>query len=192
MLTEGGDMADVYRVRTAITGSVGGPMLNTLWFDAAGGTEQQAATAAQLFWHNARLRISNAFSMLVEPLVYTVDIATGLANGSRTVTTSVETGGVSSDNMPGYVQGIVVWHTGVFVGGREVIGRTFLPGVTEGDNSNSAPSGSYLTDMGSAATALETTVAPPFVIYSPTHHVAVPVASHAVDSQWAILKSRRA
>jgi hypothetical protein len=184
-------MAQVYRVRTAITGTVGGPMVATQWFDASVGTAQDAATATQLFWHNARLRISNGFSMLVEPLVYVIDVASGLAIANAPVTSSVETGGVSSDNMPGYVQGLVAWHTGIFIAGRELIGKTFLPGVTEGDNSNSAPTGAYLTDMGSAASTLVASSPANPVVYSRVHHTFAPIAAGAVDTQWAILRSRR-
>jgi hypothetical protein len=185
-------MPQVFRVRTQITGSVGGPMLNTLFFDQSGATAQDSATAAQLFWHNARLRISNSFSMLVEPLVYIIDVASGLAIGNHVVSTTVETGGVSGDNMPGFTQGLVTWHTGIFIAGRELMGKTFLPGVTETDNSNSAPTGGYVTDMASAAATLVASTPATPVVYSREHHTFEPFQNGVVDTQWAILRSRRA
>jgi hypothetical protein len=184
-------MATLYRVRTAISGPIGGPALSTMYFGSSGGTAQQAADAVRAFWQAARLRICTGWTIQVQPLVYDLDIATGLLTGVHSTSTSSVAGTQSTDPAAGFTQGLAQWHTGFFIAGRELIGKTFLPGVGEVDSTNGAPSSNYLTDMTAAAVGLQGAANAVLTIYSRTHHSSVGVATASVSSNWAVLKSRR-
>jgi hypothetical protein len=184
-------MTSLYRVRTAITGGAGGPMLATHFYLLSGGTAQHAADASRGFWQDARTYIYSGYSMQVEPLVYTIDSTSGAAIGVTATSSTVVTGSDSGDPLPGLVQGLASWHTGAFVSGREVIGRTFIPGPTESQSVAGIPSSNYLATMTTAAFnwASATLSAP--VVFSRAHHVAEVVTGSNIGTSWATLKSRR-
>jgi hypothetical protein len=180
----------MFRVRTAIAGSSGGPQLSTHYFDTAVGTAQDAADAVHGLWQDLRTYINSGFTMTVEPLVYTVNEASGLATGITTVSGASSTGSDGSDSMSHFTQGLISWHTGVFLSGRELIGRTFIPAPCESQSVNGAPSTNYQSNVLAAGVNILSATSN-LVVYSKVHHTKSPVTNYGTPSEWSVLKSRR-
>lgn len=185
-------MSNLFRVRTAITGGPGGSELSTMFFDGSAGTPQDAADAVRAFWNDIKGYIFSNYHMKVEDLVYTIDATTGLATAATATSTLVVDGGSGDQPLPPATQGLVRWHTGAFTGGRELIGKTYIPGPCEDMNFIGNPSSTYLTALNGAATSLGSGGPPYMVIWSRKHHITAPAGLGTAWSQWAVLKSRRA
>jgi len=187
----------MYRVRTAITGGVGGPYVSTMFFDSTTGTAQQAATAVKNWWNALAGQINNTLTFQVEPLVYTLNPANGAPLLATSVTTTPDVGGTSFEILPHATQGLVQWQTGIFLGTHQVRGRTFIPGCTENNNSVGRPLAAFVTIVNNAAAALIATANADLVTWhrptpaAPSGGSMVQVQSGTMASEWAVLRSRR-
>lgn len=182
----------MWRVRTDITGGPGGAELATHYFDVVGGlTAADANAAVGAFWHTVRDLVHNAYTFSTESEVASVDIATGQVTGLTPVTAIVWAGTVSGQPLPPASQGLIRWRTGTFVGGREIRGRTFLPGPTEEHNLTGVPNSDYITVANNAAAALIAASGTELMTYSRKNSDAAPVVSGSCWNQWAVLRSRR-
>lgn len=183
----------MYRVRTVISGGQGGPYLSTMYFNVVGGlTAANANAAVGTFWNSVKAKMGNSLSYATEAEVAEVDIATGQVTGIAAVTPQTGTGTPTTDMCPWTTQGLIRWRTGIFVGGREVRGRTFVPGPTEVENTAGVPAAAYVTALNAAASALIADANSDLMVYSKKNRDAVPVLSGSTWSQWAVLRSRRA
>lgn len=182
---------NLYRVRTAITGGPGGNEVSTFFFDASSGTAQDAADATRAFWNDVKGIILSSYLMTVEPLVYTIDSTSGQATGVTGTTTTPLAGQNFSQPLPPATQGLAAWHTGVFTGGREIQGKTFVPGPCEDGNDTGVPNGTYKTTLQTGATNLASAGPITFGIYSRKHHLFAQATSGSAWNQWAVLRSRR-
>lgn len=129
-------MITVMRVRTALTGWVGGPGLMTQYFTSP--TEDiTAATHARAYVHTLigtalGLVFTNQVTWVVAPEVDIVDPATG-----HTTATFVEdtvhsaTGGGGPTMAPPACAGLVQWLTGTYIAGRSIKGRSFIGPMAE-------------------------------------------------------------
>jgi hypothetical protein len=135
--------------------------------------------------------ISSSYTATVESEVFLIDQATGEPTGMESVTTTPVVCTQSSDPLPWQTQGLIRWTTGTFIGGRQVRGRTFIPGPCETCNTSGVPNSSYVPTLQSvAATFLGTSGVTP-VIYSRVNHSAWPILGRSTWSKWAFLGSRR-
>lgn len=184
-------MADLYRVRTALTGTYGGSMVSTMFFDSSVGTAQAAADAVRAFWNDVKAVLSNQLTANVEPTVYTINPTSGLAVGTSSTSTTPVVGTSSAEQLPPATQALITWHTGVFIAGREVIGKTFIPGMTEDDSTAGVPSSGLISGLQTGATNLGSGGPPQFVIYSRKHLLYETAGLGAVDTVFAVLRSRR-
>ena len=182
------------RVTTEITGPQGAPYYTTIHF---GGTTSGQATAAanavRTFWADLADRLWEGMSPLVQSDIPSIDPATGqIVEMFSVVTTAVDMNAVG-EPLPPFTQLLHRWRTGDFVAGRELRGRTFVPGIMEVDSVNGAPTAGLLADVQAAFDAMGTNGVPAgqIVVYSPTHHVFSLVSSHTNWNQFAILRSRR-
>lgn len=185
-------VSDIYRVRTDLAGGSGASQLSTMFFSsAAGETAAAAATAVSKFWLDLAPAISNLYTMTVEHDVFTIDQVTGQPTGIESTSPAARAGTDAGSALPWATQGLISWTTGTFVGGRQVRGRTFIPGPTENANNIGVPTGSYPGYLSTAITNLLTTTGVTLVIYSRKNHSAWPVLSGTGWSKWAELRSRR-
>lgn len=184
-------MSTLFRVRTAITGGPGGSELSTQYFNAASGTEQQAADAVRAFWQALNNYIHSAYTLTVEPLVYSIDSTTGLATSTAGTTTSQVFGTDGNDPLPPATQGVVRAHTGLFIAGRELTGKLWVPGPTEAKNTTGIPTGAYLTAVDAAAATLASGANYEWVIWSRKHFQFFDVTSASTWNKWGVLRSRR-
>jgi len=182
----------VYRVRTTVTGGSGGPYLSTSFFNVIGGLEAQDAVAdLRAFWQAIRGNIWSGLTLTVEPDVAEIDIATGEVTGLVPTTSTPVTGDNSAEPTPWTTQGLIRWRSGIYVAGREIRGRTFIPGVNESVSQSGVPSSTYKSSIESAAATLLSSSVSEMVVYSRKHHELGPVLLGSVWSQWASLRSRR-
>lgn len=184
-------MTNLYRVRTAIAGGPGGAEVTTMFFDGTSGTAQDAADAVRAWWLDLQSMIGSAYTMTVESAVYTINSTTGQATAATTTTTAPVTGTRSGEPLPAASQGLVRWHTGTFIGGRELTGRTFIPGASELDSDSGRPSTGYKNIVNSAANNLWSSGPITFGIYSRTNHLFAQATGGSTWAEWAVLRSRR-
>lgn len=181
----------LYKIKTLWSGGPGGAGVSTMWFDAAGGTAAQCNSAVGTFWNAVRLVQSSTLTFTTDSIVFTVDEATGAVIGSSPVTPVTASGSAATDVLPWATQGLIQWRTGQYINGREIRGRTFIPGMLESNNASGLPMSSVQTTVNAAAAALIADANSDFQVYSLANHNAQTVTSGTMWSTWAQLRSRR-
>jgi hypothetical protein len=181
------------RLRLNWSGSASG--FSVMHFDgsiATPGNAQGAADAAAAWWAGFADRFATAQSMRVDPEVLEVNIATGQTIGVTTVTSSTVAGTGGAVQVPQASMVLVQWRTGNFVGGREIRGRTFIPGLISGALTNNGELATAAqSDILAHSTTLADFAAPSMVVYSPTNGAQATVASASVWTEMAVMRSRR-
>lgn len=186
-------MAFLWRVRTLLTGPmITGGGQNDLYYAVTGGTAAEAVTATGAFWQALAAGLDSDLSWATEPEVVQIDDATGDISLSTNTTPQSGIGSDVGESLPKSTMGLLRWRTGVYVGGKEIRGRTFVPGVLEANNTaTGTPDTTIINVMNNAASALVADAASTLVIYSPTKHTHAVVQSGSAWNQWAVLRSRR-
>lgn len=184
-------MTDLYRVRTVFSGVQGAPWLSTFFFRGSGGTAQQAATAVGNYWGAVDARMATTVSWAVESEVQTISDTTGQPVGSAAITPPTGGGGGAAAQLPVVAQGLLRLRTGSFLGGREVKGRCFIPGLTENDNDLGVPNASIVAVVDAAGAALVADANSILVVYSRANLTNVTVSSAAMAPYWSYLRTRR-
>jgi len=186
-----GTVANISRFRTVFTGVAGTPWYSNMYFE--GGTPEGAAYGPMVnsFWVAISSAIRNSVSWSVEPTYVVIESGTGAIQDIGDWEGAVGAGGSGVEALPWATQGLIHWHTSVYVSGRELRGRTFVPGLAEGANAEGVVSGAVQDQMQAAADGLIDDSSHAFTIYSPTHHVEHVVQSGAASGQFAVLRSRR-
>jgi len=187
-------MAQMWRVKSLISQPVGGEALSQLYFSKLPGLEPGNAVArVGAFWNSYRAYMSTDYSVTVSGDVEVVDVDSGHLIEVTTIDSAGPYVGTDEgDRLPPQTQGLGRFPTGVYVAGRQLRGRMFLPGVTESNSTDGAPGGGYVSavteDLQNLA-AVTITVIP--LVYSHTHHVGAPMSGASLWSKWASLRSRR-
>lgn len=181
----------MWRIQTVFSGPQGSPWLNTFMFSTAVGTPQDAADAAAAFWTALVLHIHDSVSWTQNPDVEVIENDGSLTN-VVSITPNSDAGEGTTDMLPAATQGLLRWRTGSIIAGREVRGRTFLPGMVEGSNGDSGtPAPGLVTDANNAAAALIADTNSQLVIWSRKNVGSVVAATGSLASKWAVLTSRR-
>lgn len=182
------------RVITEITGGSGGPQWSTMHF---GGTTEGEAAAAALaaaaFWADLQDTLTAAYQFHFDGEVYRVDPATNQILEVFLTAGWDRDGTKAGETLPWATQGLVRWRTGTYVAGRELRGRTFIPGWLESESGGGVPSPAAVAAMNAAGLQFLTSAAPAggAVVYSPTHGVASAISAAQAWDRWAVLRSRR-
>ena len=185
-------MAGLFRVRTALTGGSGGPQLSTMYFEDTGTfNAQNAADAVHAWWNSVKSVMSSSYSIQVEPLVVSIDPATGQPTSSHGVTTVSVNGTNGTAPLPWSTHAVAQWHTGLYVTGRELRGHTFIPGCTEGNNVAGVPDAALVAAVNAANATLIGTITANLVVYSRTKHTWNQVNTGTTWNKWGYLSSRR-
>jgi len=179
------------RVRTAITGGLGGPYLSTFYFDGdTQGEADLAADAAHDFWAALAAWMVSGITSTVEPEVVEVAVGSGLPLSTFLTTQDAVSSSASHPAAPAATQGLISWRTGVYVGAREIRGRTFVPGVATSSVGDGIPGGAYVAALASAGTTLLTHTAD-FGVYSAKNGTFASAVSRTAWANFAVLRSRR-
>lgn len=180
------------RVETVTAGSQGAPFFTQMYFgDTPTGDAADAVSSVQSFWTNLAPIISASLVMTVSGQVATVDTATGEITDMTSVTGATVLGTDLATILPFSTQGVIKWNTGSFQAGRQIVGRTFIPGMCQESGAAGVPGGDQLEAMGVAADALLNDTGTPFGIYSRKNLAFFGAQSGTPWTQWGILRSRR-
>lgn len=154
------------------------------------GDAQDAADAAGAFIGAVDnfLRVDQAWT--IDPEVLVIDPTTGQTTGVRTVTVTPGTGADAGNAVPNASMILVRWRTGDFFNGRELRGRTFIPGATATSvQANGNLSDTAVQAINAAAATLISNSA--FCIYGPTTGIVSEVDTGSTWTEFATLRSRR-
>lgn len=180
----------LWRVRTEFRGVQGTPWLSTMMFGTVN-SAQQSVNAVGVFWNALDARMVNTITWRTLNDVEEVGVGGELIGVTQT-TPVTSVGQLAQDPLPWATQGLIRWRTGAIIGGRELKGRTFIPGLSELDNgAQGDPAGTLLTTIQNAADALIADVNSAFSVWSRRHgQVRLATVGSAID-KWAVLRSRR-
>jgi len=190
-------MADLYRVRVNFSGGSGTPWLATHYFLGSAGSAQQAATAVGVFWGAVDALINSGHDWATELDVTTIESSTGALTAVTATTQQTGTGALATERLPQATQGLLQWRTGGILGGKELRGRTFIPGLTEASNDSGDVVAATVTAVQAAASTLIGTANADLVIWkrpNPSGAGNGGYSSALVGSMWskfAVLRSRR-
>lgn len=175
------------------TGVAGTPGYTNMYFDADTSSAGAYQTLVLGFWAaiNPHIR-STATATMVNPIPI-IDVATGEVVDVAIGDGGTQTGGGGDDLLPPATSGLLQLHTGVFVSGREIRGRNFIPYPTEPDSTNGVPIAAYMSDIADSANELQDVshANGAWVVYSRAHARFESITTPSVWGQWASLRSRR-
>jgi hypothetical protein len=144
--------------------------------------------------------ISDQVGWNITPDVAVIDETTGVIDHWETATTADSgTGTNNGDPLPWATQGLCHWATGEVVAGHQVVGRTFIPGLCEGDSVGGQMSSGLRSAIDTLTEDLIADTGCELRIWSRPQPAADPpragsshlVRSSAINSTWAVLRSRR-
>lgn len=181
------------RVRVAFNGPGGSPWLATHYFldDATQVDANNAVAAVGTFWGAIDARMANSVNWATESEVAKLN-SLGQKTGTYATTIQSGTGALAGSPVPLASQGLIRWHTGTFFNGREIRGRTFVPGITLTDtNTSGGLVTTTQTIFNNAAAALVADATTVLVIFSKVGGGAFSVANGNTWAQFATMRSRR-
>lgn len=181
----------MWRVRASWTGGIGGPYLTTTYFDSIAGTAPNANAALGAFLVAVRSLVSTTISMATLPQVDEVDATTGNVISSTAVTPVSTTGTGAGDVLPPAAQGLCQLHTGIYLNGREVRGRLFLPGMLESNSTLGVPTAGSITTVNTSLASFIADANSVWGVYSRRNHSFHTISSAIQWAVWAQLRSRR-
>ncbi|HKY46314.1 MAG TPA: hypothetical protein VJM50_24690 [Pyrinomonadaceae bacterium] len=183
----------MYRVRVVFTGSVGSPHYAIHHFVGSGSSAeaQTAVDNCSTLWSAVDAFQTSGQLWATDPVVFDVDPVTGNTIGTFTTAPASGIGAIGGDALPPASQMLIHWRTGVYIGGREVRGKTFVPGLTEAANeSGGRPVATTVTGIKNAADAMNALTSVPLGIWSRTNGVIHPVAQVQVPTTWYTQRRR--
>lgn len=178
------------RIRTIFTGVAGTPWYNNLYFNEESGSPNDRISAVFEFWNTLAAVINDSVTFQVQGDVAFVDDATGDIVEVQTDLAQSGAGDETGDPLPHANQGLLRLRTGVYVGGRQIVGRVFVPGMTESVATNGLLTSTAITQLETAAAVLKDDEGS-WRVYSPTKHTSADITSWSAWNQFAVLRSRR-
>lgn len=198
-------MAVILRTNALITGSglLGGGLSTMYWAPGSiGGSTADATDCLARFramWVSIATRLSSTISFVFDQTVLAIEATTGVLTGSYTAAPALTVvGGSASEPLPRQTQGLIRWGTASVINGRRVRGRTFVPGVQEGDNDGTgSPVAALVTALTTAGATILTagaTTSEACIWHRPVGGAggASPdITSVQGAPTWSVLRSRR-
>lgn len=180
------------RIRTIFSGVQGSPWVSTMFF---GGTEDQTAAnnanaAVGVFWNAVDTLMDTSVVWTTSSEVARIGLD-GAQTGLFAVTPVASQGQSVADALPWATQAVIKWRTGSFLGGRELRGRTFVPGLTEATASEGSPSVGTVNTINAAAAALIADANSEFLVWSRRYAASSQASSGSTWTQWGVMRSRR-
>jgi hypothetical protein len=184
-------MPTMARIRTVFTGVAGAPWYSNMYFDADAVSGGDYAAFVADFWVALQGIQHQAVDWVVQPEFAVIESTTGLIVDVGTW--AGESGGGTNvvEPLPWANQAIVHWFTGVYLNGRQVRGKTFVPGLTQTSNDAGSLLPTQRATIDAAAEELINDGNGAFVVFSPTNLADIPITSASVPSLIGVLRSRR-
>lgn len=180
------------RVRVTWSGIGGTPYLSTFYFDGLTQTDaDNAVTAVGTALALYDGLVDNQVTWATDPEVPVMDEATGQSISAFSTTPLSGTGAQSSSNLPFATQGLLRLRTGVFVSGREIRGRLFLPGLVSASNTDGTVTPANKANIDSWFDGLRTDANSVWVVWSRKNGQVATITSNVMWTQWASLRTRR-
>jgi hypothetical protein len=150
----------VYRTTATIAGAAaqGGGSQEFYW-TTFGGTQQDFIDAHVGWWNALKAYVASGTTISVQGEIEELDHTNGELIGITAATGATISCTGSGGMLPPHVQGLVRWRTGVYHDGREIRGRTFIPGQCVSLASGGAPVIGMITPVNAACAALITSPA---------------------------------
>jgi hypothetical protein len=189
--------ATIYRIRVAFTGVSGTPWVATHYFNEAAGTAQAAANAVGVFWGTVDNQMNNLVNWATEADVALIDIPTGALTSVQSTTPQTGTGASATGKMALVAQGLLRWRTNSVVNGRNLRGRTFIPGLVTSVSNDGQVAVANQTSINGAGNALIADASSDLVIWhrptesAPASGVAGSATVATMWTQFAELRTRR-
>lgn len=182
----------MYRVRAVWTGVAGSPYYSNFYFTEEGGTAAQARLAVATFLSSIRSVVADNVTYVVENEVPVIDEATGdVIRVDFDAVVHSAAGQSTATMLPLSNQMLLRLRTGVFIGGREIRGRFFIPGqVVTSANDGTVLLATATAVQGFAATLIGSANAQ-WVVYAKTKGTYAVINAANVWNQFAVLTSRR-
>ena len=164
---------------------------SVLHFGDAIGSAQVAADAVETWFDAIDASMASTQQMAVDTEVEEVDPATGSILSVANVIAVTKSGSVAGAPVPQAAQALFRWRTGQYIGGREIRGRTFVPGLALAATSTAGEiQPATLLTLGNAATAL--VAGSGIGVWSPARATFQLALASSVWSEFAVMRSRRA
>lgn len=186
-------MTLIRKVDVVWTGLGGSPYYSQFFFDHQEGKASAAATAVSTFFTANAGRIALGLVGAVQDDQTIIESSTGQP-------VAVEQGGSapnitasgSSEPLPSATQGVLRLRTNVFLNGRRLQGRLFIPSPVEND-SNGRPSLQYRQLWEGSGNTLRTSSVSfgAWVVFSRKNLVDGQISAVSCWEQWGVLRSRR-
>ena len=187
-------MAQLWRCKAVLTAPSGSPYFNqTYWVKSPGLDVRDSVSKYRTFWNDIKSYIQEDTIVQVSNEIDVVDIDTGNIIDVTTIDpVDAVLGTDSGQALPWATQGLARFVTGVYVSGRALRGRLFIPAITESNNVAGIPGSGMLSAVNGAITSMTSAgLDASMAVYSRTHHVAAPTVGGNMWNQWSILRSRR-
>lgn len=182
------------RVTTEWDGFSGAPGYTVLHYDGLTAADAAFAHDATVrLWQTIDQELESTHSATITSDVPVIDPATGDIVTMHQVPEVVLQMSGSGDPLPPSNQMLIRWRTGLYQGGREIRGRTFVPGLRE----TTVTAGTLPTATVNGFNTVLTTwlgtlpAGRTLAIWSPTNGSVTNVNSVSVWNEIAILRSRR-
>lgn len=181
------------RVKVEWTGLPGSPFLSTFIFGTTGsGGAADARAGVVAFMDALEPFYTSALTASLITEVQEFDVATGDVSSSFPIAPSTHVGTLAGSRLAPTTQGLIRLRTGTFVGGREVRGKVFVPGVgTSSALATGDPNTTYTNGLQAAAQALIDYSPAAWLVWSRASGTAPVVTSASVWNRFAVLRSRR-
>lgn len=181
-------MVNISKVQFAWTGGPGGPGVTTMYTQ---GDEAVLISRMKTFFDSFKAWIPQPIVVSYPTSGVTVDLATGQPNGTWTANPTAVTTMTGSGNYAAAAGAMINWHTGLYVAGRELRGKTFIvplmPAFFDGGGRLSPANANAI------ATAAAAVIAPEGGLgaYSRKYGTYAPALSASVPAKSVVLRSRR-
>lgn len=184
-------MVAMYRVRTVFTGVAGTPWYSNHYFAVDGTTPAAAISAVNGLWGGLVGYIRNEVNITVEGEVLTMDSVTGQATGAANLANVTFPGTSTLSALPPATQGLLKWSTSSFQNGRQVGGKTYVPGITQGASNEGDPTTFFVSAMQAAGEAFISYADSNPVVWSKTNGTAPLINGVTGWTKFGVMRSRR-
>lgn len=184
-------MTNLYRVRTEISQNPGNPMLGTHYFGTSADPSDSMSFVAD-FWGDLASIVKSDVRFAVSPEIDTINADNGelVASLSATPVDPVP-GSSTSEPLPPATQALMQLHTGVILGGRKIVGRIFVPGMTESSSDTGVPDTGVHEAVQTAAQNLIDASGSTWCVWSRKNKAGVVISSATCWDLWAVQRKRR-
>lgn len=182
------------RIRTVFLGVAGTPWYSNQYVDYSEETVQDDVNSVGEFWDALASAIASGVSWTVQGEVAHIDDSTGQTTGVTSVSSVTGAGTDTHDPLPWATQGLIRLRTGVYIGGRELRGRIYVPGLTEQNSGAGVPQTAMVEAMTNAASSSllgPTGLNGSLRVFSKKNLKSNYVVTAQAWNQWASLRSRR-